>query len=236
MVAPVFGSESHALNVSATLHPDPGEPPGTTAGNLLLCFSMSDTVAVDLPSGWTNLYTGTQDQLAYRVGYVVRGGSAVSTQFTYTNTASGTWAEVHVLRFVGTSATPISVSASGSTGNTSGHNPDPPSITIADSDTLVVAGGTTWPGANTWVAPSGYTMVSDLTAGNGCAVACKTQATPATVDPGAFSGTVTADPTNQYWDGFSIALLSVTAQDTPELYGRPDGLSGQRQLHQLLAQ
>jgi hypothetical protein len=37
--------------------------------------------------------------------------------------------------------------------------------------------------------------------------------------------------------GFAtITMYVASTQDTPELYGRPDGLRGQRQMHQLLAQ
>jgi hypothetical protein len=41
--------------------------------------------------------------------------------------------------------------------------------------------------------------------------------------------------TGSRWDNFTLTDLAATAQDTPELYGRPMGRSGQRQMHQLLS-
>lgn len=232
-----FRAESHTITTSSS-NPNPGEPAGTANGDFLLSLAFVDVTSTTLtsPSGWTDLYSGSVTSgFRFLVSRISRGGSAVST--TWTKSAGTFYYEVYILTIkqdTGGTLSLDSQSSSGATGS-GAHDPDPPATTAVATSTLAVTGMVFWGGSITaWTAPTNYTLRTNNAAGNDGAMATRALSASGTENPGVFTG---RNGTSQYWDGFTLTIVETAAtQDTPELYGRPCGVSGQRQMQQLLAQ
>lgn len=204
-----------------TDNPDPGEPAGTQQNDLLLGVAFGNRTAIAKPTGWTELYTGStpagggSDQMFFEVAYIVRGASAAATLWGYTGSASK-FTEVHIVGYIGVdTASPIDAqSATGATGDTSGHpNPDPGSVTAVTTDAMAICGGMTWQGSLTggWSAPAGYTRRSDNTVGNSIVIAEKQLSASGAENPAAFSNGGAGGTEHMYWDGFTITLKTAAA-------------------------
>ena len=234
MASPPFGSKATAggataANVTCNV-------PASTADNDLLLFFLSKdaTDAVTWPGGWNILAEGTANTFYMGIGW--RRASSEPANYTW-NFAS-TWRDCVMLRY---------------TGVVTGENPNdpdtPPAMVEAASVTSLASNNDVTTTADTtgvafanqkaiisWAAAPGSWVARQNAAGNECYV----------IDLVVASGTIT-DPTMSTAGGtpsgpmkaYIVAIQSVSAggaQDTPELRGRPAGLRGERQMHQLLAQ
>lgn len=190
--------------------PTVSEPAGAASGNALLGVYICDAGgAPTLPTGWTSLYNGTQGSVTWRVGYIIRGGSAPSYTFTHTGSI---YYELSVQLFVGAAAITLdSQSASGTTGN-SATLPNPPATTAVASTSLAVCSGLNyggWSGAP--VAPTGYTLRYGA-GGLDFATATKALAAAGSEDPAAFGGTLAS---GDWWHGFTITFTDAGGGGSP---------------------
>lgn len=191
------------------------EPTGTVANDFILGLYLvgAGSAALSIPGGWTSIFTGASSTPTFRyaLGYVLRGGSAPSYAFTHTGTF---YRELFLFSFSGVdNGTPLDVAAvdGGNVINASGvpGGPNPPAITPASADTMIVGGGSDWNGSATgtpWVAGANYTMRSDNTIGNDGVVATRLLAGGAGVseDPGGFTGRGFGSSSNAW--SFTLAL------------------------------
>jgi hypothetical protein len=205
-MAVTFRSKSPVFNTNGT-SPTATEPAGAASGDALLAlYATASGASPTLPAGWTTLYgPTTQGGVVFRVGYLIRGGSAPSYAFTHTGSV---YRELHVLCFQGAAAITLdSQSSAGATGSTVSHNPDPPATTAVASSSLAVAGGINWGGSvSGWSGGAGYTVRSDNTAGNDCVIVDKSLAAPGSENPAAFSGAISGGGAQDWWDGFTVTF------------------------------
>jgi hypothetical protein len=231
MAAPVFGTKSNtggASGTSAVIN----RPTSTADGDILIAhLSKDNTDAVTWPSGWNILGEDTTDTFYIGVGWKRASGEPTSWTWSWTNS---TWRDTAVYRYTGgvSSGDPI--------------DPDPPaaiahaasvlslatnSNTTTTNDTVRVALHNA-KAINAWGSEtSGYTIRQN-TGANEIHMMDQALATA--------GSTGTASAANNSPSGafkaYMIEIASVGAtQDTPELWGRPDGMSGQNQMQQLLA-
>jgi hypothetical protein len=79
----------------------------------------------------------------------------------------------------------------------------------------------------------GFTLLTSAVGGSGTAVAYLVQTTAAAAAP---TWTLSTSNTRVVSQLLVFKAAAAGAQDTPELRGRPFGLHGQAQMHQLLSQ
>ena len=193
---------------------------------------------------------------------IARINSSTATFTSVTDDRGGSWAAATTLRTSGnctaqlwyavstsTSLTTITVNSSVSASNTqavssfvttlttlaqnasaaaNNANPDSGPITTAATAILVCGVGVT-PNADAFTAGSGWTERQPGAGGQRAYIADQ-------IDVGAGTYNGQASISTEDWSAHIAAFVAATTQDTPELYGRPDGLRGSRQLHSLLAQ
>jgi hypothetical protein len=179
---------SVALTTGTAAGATVNEPASAASGDFILAVVLTGSSATSLtrPTGWSNLANGTSQEsfFDYDISYIVRGGSAPSLAWTWTNSVSY---EIHLLAFTGVDATPIDAQ-SGVTSAFSGA-PDPPAVVAATSPTWAIAISLQASGATTvWTAPTNYTLRSDETHENTIAVASRALAATGSEDPGTFAG------------------------------------------------
>lgn len=180
------------------------EPTGAASGDIFVALAMCDTASTSLgaPAGWTTIYSGSgAANFKYNLSWIRRGGSAPSLVWT---TASSVYSEVQILAYHdGVAAgTPYEASVDG--GNSSGLNPDCPSITTINANAIVIAIAINWSGSNVggW-ALSGYVVRSNNANGNDTVMADKSVVSPGAENPPAFTNG--GGPSAQQWQA-AIAL------------------------------
>lgn len=213
-------------------NPTGTEPAGAALNDILVAIitiNNNATAPITSPSGWTDLYNGEInlsgiDRLGWRVSYIRRGGSAPSLAWT----TAASYTEIYIAAFSGVDTTTAidSQSSTGGTGNTQGHNSDPPSTTAVSSSAMAITGATMWQGSvTTFGAPTGYSVAVTNGAGENTALAYKLLSASGAENPGAFSGVSSGGGDWSYWDGFTITLnpqASATAVvDRPRGMQRP---------------
>jgi hypothetical protein len=203
----------------AGANPTGTEPAGAALNDILVAFITTNNATsapTTSPSGWTDLYNGEinpafpNDFLGWRVSYIRRGGSAPSLAWT----TAATYTEVYIAAFSGVDTTTAidSQSSAGGTGNTAGHNSDPPSTTAVSAAAMAVCGGTMWQGSvTTYTAPTGYSVAVTNGAGENTALAYKLLSASGAENPGAFGGVSSGGADHTYWDGFTITLNPLVA-------------------------
>ncbi len=233
MAAPAFGTKSNAGGSAGTSFV-PSRPTSTADGEILIVeLSKDNTDAVTWPSGWTILAEDTNDTFYLGVGWKRASSEPTSWTWSWTNS---TWRDGAVYRYTGgvSSGSPI--------------DPDPPAaITHAASVLSIATNSNTTLTANTvrvalhnskainaWGSETAGYTIRQNTASNEIHMMDQ-----AFVGPGS---TGTASAANNSPSGamkaymIEIASVAASTQDAPELRGRPDGLRGQMQMVQLLAQ
>lgn len=160
-----------------------------------------------LPAGWTQLDTGSNASFNWKLGRIVRGGSAPSYAFTMTNPPS--FRGVFVVCFSGAdNATPESNATYGTSASVA--NIDPPAVTPAHADCMILAGGTNWNGApgGGYVVPASYTARSNNTSGAGSLLITRllSGGSGAPENPGAITGATAAQT-----HAFTIAVRPAAA-------------------------
>lgn len=189
------------------------EPSGTANGDILVAVLYVDddqTGTLTLPGSWTSRYFGISEnsQFTWSVSTIVRGGSAPSLTWSWTNSVLF---EMHLFAISGANTTIDSLSADGGTGPQppAPHNPDPPSTTATGAATLALAGGMNRGGSDPspWTASSGYTIVSDNGVAGRRVVVEKKVLTGSGENPGAVSGAINAE--RDWWDGFTMTFANV---------------------------
>lgn len=219
-----FVAQSHTGGLASS-NPTATEPTGTTSGDVMVaCFggNESSATAPTAPTGWTTLANNSinlvaSDWLSWNLAYIKRGGSAPS--LTWTGGAAG-YSEVIIFTFRGVDGTTQidSQSTTGGTGNTSGHNSDPPSTTAVSSSAMAVACGVMWQGnVSGYTASTGYTLPYSG-AGEVTAFEYKSLSASGAENPSAVSGVSTGGADHTYWDGFTLTLKPAAAAScTPTL-------------------
>jgi hypothetical protein len=197
-VAVTFRSKSEITGSGTS--PTPTEPAGATAGDALIALYLTDAgAAPTLPGGWTSLYNGTQGTVTWRVGYIIRGGSAPSYAFTHTGSV---YREVHVVCLQGAATLTLDSQSATGTSGTSTHNPDPPSTTAVQTTSLAVAGGINYGAVGAWSASAGYTIRSLNSGGIDGAIETKSLSASGAENPAA----MTMNQSGDYWDGFTVTF------------------------------
>lgn len=192
---------------------------------LALAFCVGSGTTLGRPTGWTNIFAGTQGNIKWDLAWKLRTSSAFSTaERTWTSgSASNRDIEVQALAFTGVHPTsPIaSAGTAGGSGLASGHNPDPPNNTDVGTNSLVVCGGGNENGGSTavvnWVAPTNYTIQSAPDSAIALPYICLAVRTldaliSGAENPAAFAGSTGGSL--DYWDGFTIGLAPATGGTT----------------------
>ena len=153
-------------------------------------FTCAGTQTPSLPSGWTQLLSGTVGTTAdfkYVLGRVVRGASAPSYAFTMTGSAFRQvtlWAIRDQDRVTFENDIESTVGA--------GLNPNPPLATGGEVGGIAVALGVNYSGANPWGLPAGFTRLGN--AGNSdIGAGYKAITVAGNEDPASFSGPASND-------------------------------------------
>lgn len=197
------------LSATASGNSTVTEPASCASGDVELALALADSgTSLTAPTGWTQLYAGTQGSMMYDVSYVARGGSAPS--LTWSVTGSSKYREIHILCLTSSTAGTISLdsSATGATGSAINHPPDPPSTTAVASASLAICGGINYAGsgAGGWTAPTNYTRRTDNTVGNDGVMASRSLVASGAENPGAFSASL-AGGLQDYYDGFTATWV-----------------------------
>lgn len=209
---------SYAFTTGGGVNPTATEPAGAATNDILYASANATDAAITLPTGWTQLYSGSQvggpsnnHTLYWVVGYIRRAGSAPSLQFTYSAGGSVDYYELHLAAYSGVNTTTAidAVSADGGSGNVDLHQPDASAVVAVAANTIALVTMATWVGADTggWTPPSGYTLRSDPSAGLAAGIAEKALVSPGSENPGAWANLPAgANNSFQYWDGATITL------------------------------
>lgn len=161
-----YRSSSHIVGTGTDA--TPSEPAGAAENDIFIAMvHCAAAGTLGLPTGWTELYTGTDPFdgfFDYKVAWIRRGSSAPSMTFT---TGSSVRREVFVHAISGAITTGSPIDVHNRAQNTDA-DPDPPSITTTVDNCLIISFGVCWigSGATQWVAPTGYTIIGDNTLGN----------------------------------------------------------------------
>ncbi|HSX15667.1 MAG TPA: hypothetical protein VLF40_02665 [Candidatus Saccharimonadales bacterium] len=220
-MAIAFRSESHDIANGASGPVDPGEPAGAAQNDILVSlFMVTASSSYSLPAGWTSLYSGTSatSQYKYNLAYIVRGGSAPSTSWTYSGLP---YHEVYIVAFSGCDTVhPINAQAQIASFQGVNTNPDPPSVTTTGFPAMILAIGTNWNGsASSWTAPSGYILQTDNSAHNDCTISTKTLSLPGSEDPGAYSGVSTGGSADIWAATIALNPASLSSVSSAWMYG-----------------
>lgn len=216
-MAIAFRAESHTggtLNVN----PTGTEPTGTVQNDILVALfggNELNATAPTAPSGWTTLANNSinlvaSDWLSWNLAWIRRGASAPA--LGWTGGAAG-YSELIIFCFSGVDTTTAidSQSSTGGTGNTAGHNSDPPATTAVSSSAMAVCCGVMWQGnVSGYGAPTGYT-IPYTGAGEVSAFAYRLLSSSGVDNPGAFSGVSSGGADHTYWDGFTVTLKPAAA-------------------------
>lgn len=201
-------------------NPTPTEPAGTIQGDVLyaLFYSGSAGGAPSLPTGWTQLDTGTNASFDWKIGRVVRGASAPSFAFTMSN-PPGFRGVVVVCVSGADTTTPESASTYGTSASVA--NIDPPAVTPAHNDCIIIAGGTNWNGApgGGYSTPANYTMRTANASGTGFAIVTRVLSggSGSSENPAAITGATAAQT-----HAFSIAVRPLAAAASLVVPLRPE--------------
>lgn len=177
------------------------EPASASAGDALIAVAVAASGSgLTRPSGWTQLYSGTQGTMMWDVSYIIRTGSAPSLAWTHTGSV---FREVMIGALTPTGTIRLdSQSAAGSSASASSSKPDPPATTAVATTSLAFCGGVHFASA-TWTAQAGYTIRS--TAGTqDIALASKALAAAGSEDPAVFGGTLGG--ADELWNGFTVTF------------------------------
>lgn len=190
-MAIAFRAESHitpANGVNATVT----EPSGTASGDQLFSLHVVDSPGgtPGLPAGWTQLFAATSVNTHFRlkVGRIQRGGSAPS----YAHTNTNAYRELFVVGFSGVDpTTPVEVTTTPITTNSTTVKPDPPGLTTLSNGSVVLVFYVMWSGGPV---SGGWTVSTSYISGSGAAGAAgfieyRTITTAGAEDPGAIGGT-----------------------------------------------
>jgi hypothetical protein len=190
------------------------EPTGTVEGDVMVVvFYATLCDGLTLPAGWTELYSGSQGDMRWKVAWITRGASAPDLDFVY-STFTEPIPIVEITTFQKSSGNPIrldSQSAAGSSGTDNTTYPDAPSTTAVAASSLAVAFGVHW-GAVTggFTAPTGYTEHNEGTGFLKAGWAVKSLSAAGAENPDAFGGGAHFG-SSDWWNGFTITLT-----DEPE--------------------
>lgn len=231
MASPTYRASSTAGAATAA-NLTINKPTGTADGDILVAFiSKDNTAAVTAPAGWNLIGEATANAYYSGAWWKRAASEGASWQWTFTSIwRTGCVAAYQGAIGTGTALDPDPPAAFTETqNNTLATN----SNTTASTDTVVVAMHSAVGFVAPWTAGSSMTErvafdevhLQDIAQAAAGATGTKTASQ--------------AGATNQFMKAVLIEIASTTggaAQDTPELYGRPFGLDGYRQMHQLLAQ
>ena len=182
------------------------EPAGAANGDVLIALSLCvSTNALTRPTGWTELYAGTQNAVMWNVSWVQRGGSAPSLTWTHTGTI---WREVFIVCLQGAAAITLDSQSAAGTSLTA-TNPDPPATTAVAATSLAIAGGLNWNGSSAggYTVSSGYTVQTTNTQTWGGLVQSKALSAAGVEDPNAFTNATSSD----VWNGFTVTFTDAGA-------------------------
>jgi hypothetical protein len=196
--APTFvGASTASSGSTITL------PTGMQPGDLVIVATCSDNTTPALPTGYTNGQNGNTNSTGYRWSYKVMPNPVDTTASGLTNDTTTTHLAMAFRGFDPDNildVTPPNIATA-----TSGM-PNPPSITTANNDAMIVAIGFLDDDlvAGSVTAPSGYTLATasqSPSAGATVMAAYKVRQTAGADDPAAFGGTGTDS-----WVGATLAL------------------------------
>lgn len=203
--AVTFRSKSEVVGNGTS--PTPTEPSGAASGDALAAFYLTtNTGAPTFPAGWTSVYNGSSTTSAWRVGYIIRGGSAPSYAFTHTGNI---YREIHVACLQGAAA--ITFDASSTTGSVVTSTtalPDPTAVSPVAATSMSICGGFNFGfgGSQTWVAPAGYAIRTLNTGGIDAVMATKSLASNASEDPAIFTSSGIVGAADNLWNGFVMTF------------------------------
>jgi hypothetical protein len=207
----------------------------TTTANLLVAvigdLNTGSTISDSKSNTWTNIFSSSASGVGYALYYVKN--ASVGSGHTFTLTASGQFPALCVAAFSGADTTaPLDQTNSLLAGNNSSLQPG--SITPAANNEVAITAVAT-AAATSMSIDSSYSITDQVAFSGGthfgAALAYIIQTSASATNP-----TWTSTGGNMNGVGIASFKVGVSAQDTPELRGRPFGLRGQVQMHQLLAQ
>ena len=238
MALTVNGTPTTALNAATC-----NAPSSIVAGELLVAWVLVVNTATDVtgPSGWTRQRKQTTTNTANAQGAEVYWFTKVATgsepgSYTFTFSGGGASGDITIFRVGGPDAsTPVGTNAGASWGggaSTAGPWANAGLTTAAANNGVLFGWGDWWTAGPT----SGETYTSPLVevimfdAGANY-IAFATFASAGATGSKNLSGTATA-----FGPGTISLEINVGLTMATELLGRPDGLGGQRQMTQILAQ
>jgi hypothetical protein len=183
------------------------EPAGAASGDALFAYAVADSASsLTKPTGWTDLYSGTQGLSKWLVSWITRGGSAPA--LTWGVGGTSIYREVYLICLQAAAAITLdSQSAAGASGNASNHNPDPPATTAVQSTSLAISGGHNFNGcgAGGWTVSTGYTVQTSHGASQEAVIQVKSLSASGSENPAALAN-VNASGTPDYWEGFTVTF------------------------------
>lgn len=143
------------------------------------------------PTGLTTILNTSAAGSSFWAGWARRGASALTYNIAWSAGSSYTEALMFAASGCPTSGSPIDVSASSGTSTRNPGNLDCPSITTTGAERLAIAAGASGlaSASGGWTAPSGYSILANLTAVAQPAIAAAYKALTGAgaEDPGAFA-------------------------------------------------
>lgn len=220
-MAQAYRASSLAKYTLSEANTDRAVPPAGNwaSGDLLFGVAIGQNVtSLTRPASWVNLFnTSISTTLYIDVSVIARGGSNPSTTWTVGNGVNSRYVEIYVIALTGcNTSTPTQGTPVYSTPSSGGatHNPDPPSADVGTSGLVIICGCFLDGATGLWTAPSGYTILSDISTG-AIAFAYSSSLLSGTQNPGAFSGASTSN--TFWWDGATVGLAAAASETiTPD--------------------
>ncbi len=189
--------------------------PSASIGNFELMIAYggltTSTTTVNLPPGWAIIpsLSGAQDNIVWRVGYLIRGSTAPNMNVAYTGT-DFVAAVVTTVQSTGGTIKIDSISSIGTSGN-GAVAPNPPATIANASTALSLALGMNYAGVQ-WLPPLGYIEHDGTTTATGgygdIGLAFKPLTTAGVEDPGPFNAVGGVFPSGGWWNGFTMTLTA----------------------------
>lgn len=217
------------------------KPTGTIDGDVLIAVVSLDAgtaSTITWPAGWT-LIRYDNDGGGFSIGQEIRYRVASGEGASWSWTVTGVDSQCAVLGYTGAvTPTPTDVSNGGPAVTTATCNA--PTVTPGFTDDLLLCiyssthNGT--PTASTITLDAALTSrINSLSTGSIIRLAIGEKQLASAAATGNITATMVGTTDTKIGSQVAIKTAS-TGQDTPELRGRPFGLHGQQQMHQLLAQ
>lgn len=170
------------------------------------------------PTGFTTIQNTSAAGSSFWCGWARRGASAITYTIAWSSGSSYTEALMFAVSDVPTSGSIIDVSGTSGTSTRNPGNLDCPSVTTTGADRLAIACGANGlaSAAGGWTAPSGYTVIANLTSVAQPAIACASKgvASAGAENPGAFANAVSGS-SDVHEVTFAILPASVPGLSIP---------------------